>query len=77
MVDIPAFSCVSAQLRSLLRPGGGKLARNRFRGVSIRAVIRFNREESAFNPKSRDFSMRFLKASVIGQWYSNFAELFS
>ena len=53
------------------------MARNRFRGVFIRAVIRFNREESAFNPKSRDFSMRFLKASVIGQWYSNFAELFS
>ena len=53
------------------------MARNRFRGVFIRAVIRFNREESTFNPKSRDFSMRFLKASVIGQWYSNFAELFS
>ena len=53
------------------------MARNHFRGVFIRAVIYFNREESAFNPKSRDFSMRFLKASVIGQWYSNFAELFS
>ena len=53
------------------------MARNRFRGVFIRAVIHFNREESAFNPKSRYFSMRFLKASVIGQWYSNFAELFS
>ena len=66
MVDIPAFSCVSAQLRSLLRPGGGKLARNRFRGVFIRAVIRFNREESTLNPESRDFSMSFLKASVTG-----------
>ena len=65
-VDIPAFSCVLAQLRSLLRPGGGKLARNRFRGVFITAVIHFNREESAFNPKSWDFSMRFLKASDTG-----------
>ena len=53
------------------------MERNRFRGVFIREIIRFNREELAFNPKSRDFSMRFLKASVIGQWYSNFAELFS
>ena len=73
MVDIPAFSCVSAQLRSLLRPGGGKLARNRFRGVFIRAVICFNWGDSAFNPKSRDFSMRFLKASVTEDFF--FAEI--